>query len=136
MRRYDDILHLPRPVSTRHPSMSRGDRAAQFAPFAALTGHDALLRETGRLTEEETELTEDEKALLNRQLQSLAECLSQSPEITVTWFRPDDRKPGGACLTATGRLVRLDPYTQTLHLEDLPPIPMEQLRKIDAPGFA
>ena len=106
MARYGDIIDLPRPVSERHARMSMGDRAAQFSPFAALTGYDAAVEETARLTQDRIELDESRKAELDRRLRQLREC----PGMTacVTYFVPDDRKPGGAYVTVTGQFRRLD----------------------------
>ena len=102
--RYDDIIELPHHVSTRRVHMSGVDRAAQFAPFAALTGHDAAIRETARLTDSCVELTEDRKAVLDRTLQYLRDHLNESPEVTITHFVPDSKKSGGAYVSTTGQV--------------------------------
>ena len=83
---YDDILHLPHPTSKRHPRMPIADRAAQFSPFAALTGHGAAIEETARVTDRRIELDEDAKEQLDQTLQLLLERIDEQPEITVTWF--------------------------------------------------
>ena len=98
--KYDDILHLPHHVSTKHPQMSMQDRAAQLSTFAALTGYGEVIRETGRLTEDWIELDEAAKAELDRRLRLLAAGLDQRPAVTVTWFQPEERKAGGAYVTA------------------------------------
>ena len=115
---YDDIIHLPHHVSEVRPRMSTLDRAAQFSSFAALTGYDAVIRETGRRTDAPPELDESRKAMLNEQLQLLLEMLETRPEVTVTWFVPDERKAGGACVSATGRVERLDAVRGILVLGD------------------
>ena len=92
--KYDDMLCLPHRVSALHPQMSRHNRAAQFSPFAALSGNDAVLQEAGRLTQPQKELDEGVQAELNGQLRVLAGLLDQHPEVTVTWFQPD----GNGCL--------------------------------------
>lgn len=116
--KYDDIIDLPHHVSTRHPQMSPMDRAAQFSPFAALTGHDAAIKEMARLTEERGELDESRKEELNERLWLIRERLSERPEITFTYFKPDEKKSGGAYLTVTGKVKRIDEYEHQIHLED------------------
>ena len=116
--KYDDMLHLPHPNSTRHPRMPISERAAIFSPFAALTGHAGAIAETARLTDQKMELDEDTKAELDRRQAVLLEHISEQPEITVTWFQPDERKAGGAYLTATGRLKKLDEIQRVLVLVD------------------
>ena len=115
--RYDDIMHLSRPQS-RRAKMTLQNRAAQFAPFAALTGYDAAIRETGRLTDQRRELDENEKARINGQLQFLAAHVGSRPWIAVTYFSPDERKTGGAYVTFTGALEKIDPYRACLSFED------------------
>ena len=92
---YDDIINLPHPTSAKHPRMPLSDRAAQFAPFAALSGHSAALVETARLTDQRMELDEDARAALDSKQQLLLERIKERPEITVTWFQPDAKKDGG-----------------------------------------
>lgn len=116
--KYDDIIDLPHHVSTRHPQMSPMDRAAQFSPFAALTGHDAAIKEMARLTEERGELDESRKEELNERLWLIRERLSERPEITFIYFKPDEKKSGGAYLTVTGKVKRIDEYEHQIHLED------------------
>lgn len=135
-RRYDDMLRLIHHSSATRPRMSMHDRAAQFAPFAALTGHDAAIRETARRTEVCPVLDETAIAALNRKLQFLLPLLSRQPEVTLTYFRPDDKKDGGALLQVTGLLKKLDPYAQILLLADGTGIPMDRLLAIDSPLFA
>ena len=110
--RYDDIIHLPHHVSTAHPPMPAADRAAQFSPFAALAGHEAAIRETARLTDERAELDENAKAVLDEKLRMIQEMLPAHPEITVTYFQPDAKKSGGAYVSVTGRVKKLDLYRQ------------------------
>ena len=116
--RYDDIIDLPHHVSRKHPQMPLLDRAAQFAPFAALTGHEAAIRETARLTEEEIELDENCKELLDFRMQYLQEHLSEQPSVTVTYFKSDEKKSGGAYETVTGIVKKVDRYAGTLVLTD------------------
>ena len=106
--RYDDIINLPHHVSTKHPHMAPIDRAAQFSPFAALTGHDEAIKETARLTDERMELDENRKELLDARLQLLREHLGEKPTVTFTFFEPDERKSGGAYVTVTGSVKKIE----------------------------
>lgn len=133
--RYDDILHLPHHVSPRRSRMSDWDRAAQFSPFAALTGYDATVRETARLVGRRTILAEDGCEELDRKHQRLLEHLSERPEITVTYFVPDLRKEGGEYVTVTGRLEKLIPTRQLMILEGDRRIFLEEIRAMESPLF-
>lgn len=132
---YDDILHLPHPTSKRHPRMPIVDRAAQFSPFAALTGHGAAIEETARVTDRRIELDEDAKEQLDQTLQLLLERIDEQPEITVTWFSPDKKKAGGQYHTATGKLKRIDSREGRLTLTDGNQIPLEDLLEIRSESF-
>ena len=132
---YDDILHLPHPTSKRHPRMPIADRAAQFSPFAALTGHGAAIEETARVTDRRIELDEDAKEQLDQTLQLLLERMDEQPEVTVTWFSPDKKKAGGQYHTATGKLKRIDTQASRLILTDGTQIPLEDLLEIRSESF-
>ena len=132
---YDDIIHLPHHVSAKHPQMPLMDRAAQFSPFAALTGHAVAIQETARVTEEWMELDEGEKAVLDERMQLLRENLSQKPEITFTYFAPDEKKSGGAYLTVTGRVKKIDGYGRRVILEDGTDLDMGRLFSIEGELF-
>ena len=121
---YDDIIHLPHHVSRNHPPMPMLDRAAQFAPFAALTGYEAAVGETARLTAERRELDAQEAEELTRRLASLIACLPERPEVTVEYFVPDERKSGGAYVTVTGRVRHISVAEKTLVMEDGTEIPL------------
>ena len=108
MHKYDDIINLPHYTSSKRPRMAMIDRAAQFSPFAALTGYDAAVKETARLTEDWVELDEYQKSALNDRLQILQERLSNTPVISITYFVPDERKSGGAYCTETGITKKMD----------------------------
>ncbi len=108
MGAYEDILHLPHHRSEKHPPMSMRDRAAQFSSFRALTGYEDALGETARLTDERIERSEEEQQRLDAILQHLERRLPERPAVTVTYFRPDDRKAGGAYLQHTGSLRTID----------------------------
>ena len=124
---YDDIIDLPHPTSRRHPRMPIRDRAAIFSPFAALSGHGAAIAETARLTERRIELDEDTRAELDRKQAVLLEHIDKQPEITVTWFQPDERKDGGAYRTAAGRLRKFRELERVLVLADGTEIPLEDV---------
>ena len=132
---YEDILHLPHPTSKNHPRMSIQDRAAQFSPFAALTGHAAAIAETARLTDRKMELDEDTKAELDRRQAILLEHIDQQPEFTVTWFRLDERKEGGAYVTTAGRLKKIDQVERILVLTDGTRIPLEDVADLESECF-
>ena len=116
MGNYDDIIDLPHHVSSTRPRMPMIDRAAQFQPFRALTGYEDAVRETARLTDRRIELTEEEKARLDAALQRLMDSISSRPQVSVTWFQPDKRKAGGAYVTTTGRLKKIDELEGVLNL--------------------
>lgn len=128
---YEDIIRLPHHVSRRHPRMSAMARAAQFAPFAALTGHEAALVETRRLTEGRIELSEEETERLDARLQQLRAVLEEEPRVTVEYFRPDDKKEGGACLTYSGHLRRIDEQRRLLIFAEGTQIPIPELLDIE-----
>ena len=132
---YDDIINLPHPTSRRHPRMPVRDRAAIFSPFAALSGHGAAIAETARLTEQRIELDEDTRAELDRRQAVLLEHMDEQPEITITWFQPDERKDGGAYLTTTGRLKRIDKMNRVLYLVDGRGILLDEIVDIMRGGF-
>ena len=128
---YDDIIDLPHHVSTTRPRMSRLDRAAQFAPFAALTGYGAAIKETARLTDERSELGEYELMELNAGIHMLMERIEEHPQVEITYFKPDERKDGGAYLTVKSRAKRLNEYERFLLLEDGTEIPFDDIYKIE-----
>ena len=128
---YDDMLNLPHPTSARHPRMSLSDRAAQFAPFAALSGHGTAIAETARLTERRIELDEDVKAALDFKQQMLMDRIDEHPDVSVTWFQPDGKKDGGRYVTTTGRLKRIDEVERVLVMEDKTTVPLDDVISID-----
>lgn len=127
MTDYDDIIRLPYHVSQNHPQMSMHDRAAQFAPFAALTGYESAVGETARLTSERRELDPQEAEELNRRLTDLAARLKDRPKVTIEYFVPDERKSGGAYVTMTGRVRNISVLERLLVMEDGTEIPMEDI---------
>lgn len=133
--KYDDIIHLPHPTSKKHPRMSAWNRAAQFSPFAALTGHREAIRETERLTDTFTELLEDQKAQLDEQLQLLREHLSFRPSVEITFFQPDDKKSGGSYLTVQGQVKKLDDDNRRILFADGTAVALEQICAIQSELF-
>ena len=133
--KYDDILHLSHPTSKKHPRMPISDRAAIFSPFAALSGHGAAIAETARLTDRRIELDEDTRAELDQKQAALLEHIGERPEVTVTWFQPDGRKEGGAYVTVTGRLKKIDEVGRTLTLLDGTAIPLEDVVGLESDCF-
>ena len=132
---YDDIIHLPHHVSTKHPQMALSDRAAQFSPFAALTGHEDSIRETARRTEAFLELDEDKKEQLDEKMHVLQEYFSEKPEIMVTYFVPDEKKAGGAYVTHRGRIRKIDTYLRRLLFEDGTEVHMQYIFEMDGEIF-
>jgi len=132
---YDDIIHLPHHTSPTRPRMSMIDRAAQFSPFAALTGHAAAVKETARVTEAQMELTEDSKAMLDEKLQMLMELLPSEPEVVITYFEPDERKAGGAYIEVSGSIKKINTYQRTVVFSNGAAIPMDRIVEIDTEIF-
>lgn len=128
--KYDDIINLPHHVSKKHPQMSLLNRAAQFSPFAALTGHEDAIQETARLTDSFIELNEDKKEQLDEQLQLIRENLEQKPECEITYFRPDDKKDGGTYVTIRGRIKKIDEYSHQIIFTDGTILPIEHIFSI------
>lgn len=125
--KYDDIIALPHPEPRTHPRMSLHDRAAQFSPFAALTGHSAAIAETGRLTDSRITLDESEMTRVDTELQHLQELLPSRPTVSITYFVPDERKAGGSYQTVTGTVRRIDTVNGVLLLTDRREIPIADI---------
>lgn len=126
--KYDDIINLPHPTSAKHPRMPIEDRAAQFSPFQALSGYGEAIQETARITGEKAELTEEEKAILDEKLRLLADT---GGEALFTYFLADDRKSGGAYVTAVGVLKKIDPLEGRIVLADGVQIPIEDILEVE-----
>ena len=116
--KYDDIIDLPHPVSEKYPRMTMSQRAAQFNPFAALTGYDEEVEEAGRYTEEEHELTDESVRTVNEALTELKLRMKERPNATVCFFEPDARKNGGAYHCITGTVRKIDEFQKKLHIGD------------------
>lgn len=131
MGKYDDILNLPHHVSSTRPHMSMHDRAAQFSPFAALTGYDDTVKETARLTDEKQELTADRITDLNQKITFLNEHAEERPEITVEYFIPDGKKAGGKYVTLSGKFRRIDEYNHNMVFTSGEEIPLNDIFEIE-----
>lgn len=125
---YDDMINLPHHTSAKHPRMPLIDRAAQFSPFQALAGYSEAIQETERLTQEKAELTEEEQNLLDQKLRQLT---SNAEEAAFTYFQPDEKKGGGAYITAVGSIHSIDYIGRTVVLSDKTAIPIENILTIE-----
>lgn len=129
---YEDIADLPHHVSTVHPPMDIRNRAAQFSPFAALTGYEDAIAEEARLTDGQIELSDEMFSVINENLAFLYEHAADYPEIRIHYFKPDERKAGGSYLTVRGVLKKIDPYGQRIVLQDGSAIPFRDIMEIEA----
>lgn len=132
---YDDIINLPHHVSTTRPHMKAINRAAQFSPFAALTGYDAAVKETARLTDVRIELSEDMKVALSDRLQIIADRIKEHPEIAITYFQPDAKKKGGSYITSISTVKKIDEYERIVVMTDGTAIPIDEIISIDGQIF-
>lgn len=128
---YDDIINLPHHVSEVHPRMSMLNRAAQFAPFAALSGYGDAIKETARLTDTKVELDENSKEMLDEKLQLIQEQSYAHPQISVTYFQPDKRKNGGEYVTVAGKFKKIDLYERSVVMMDGMRIKIEDITEIE-----
>lgn len=132
---YDDIINLPHHFSEVRPHMSVIDRAAQFSPFAALTGYDAAIKETSRLTDERVELDQYMKDVISDRLQIILDRISEHPEITITYFQPDIKKTGGTYVTAVSTAKKIDNYERMVVMMDGTVIPIDEIISIEGQIF-
>lgn len=128
---YDDIINMPHHVSVDRPHMPMLDRAAQFAPFAALTGYDAAIVETARLTAAKRDLSEEQKEVISKRLFELKKRLKTDPLVTVTYFVPDSRKTGGAYRTITGAAKKVDEYRGILEMSNGITVPFDNIMSVE-----
>lgn len=135
MGKYDDIINLPHHRSSKHPHMALIDRAAQFSPFAALSGHEAAISETGRITEAKHDLTYDKVEELDEKLQMIKSCLSYHPEVSISYFLRDQKKAGGSYLSVIGNLKKIDENARSLILENGTSISLDDIYDFDSPMF-
>ena len=132
MNQYEDIINLPHHVSKKHPQMTLYERSAQFAPYAALTGHGDAIKETGRLTTARIELDEEEKEILDRKLQIIYNNFNSVKTVTFTYFIPDVKKEGGKYVSVTGIIKKIDTYKKMIILEDNTEIPIKEIVDISS----
>lgn len=127
---YEDIINLPHHVSATRPQMSMMDRAAQFSPFAALTGYDAAIKETARLTDQKIELDDYEKEEINDKIQLIAEHIREDFEVVITYFQPDGKKAGGAYVDALGVVKKIDEYERMIVFQEGRKVPIDDILEI------
>ena len=132
---YEDIVDLPHHVSKKHPQPTMADRAARFAPFAAITGYEEMVLEEARVTDDRIELDESSKAALNEKLNMILEFIDEQPEVKITYFEPDKRKAGGAYITVTGTVKRIDEYEHLVIMTDGKKINIDDIYKIQSDLF-
>lgn len=130
--KYDAIINLPHYVSTKRPQMSMHDRAAQFSPFAALTGYDEMVHETARFTDAWMELSEEELQTLNLKYHALEEILDEQPEVKFLYFVPDEKKTGGSYETVTGIVRKVDKYDRIITLQSGETLLMDHVVDIES----
>ncbi len=130
--KYRDMLTMSRPVSKKHMPMANADRAAQFSPFAALTGYDAAIMETARLTDRKIEPDEDYRTRMDERLRILSMYLAERPEVTVTHFCKDARKAGGEYRRYTGRLKKMEDYRRALVFADGTELLLDDILEIES----
>lgn len=133
--KYDDIINMPHHVSKTRPQMPNGNRAAQFSPFAALTGYEAAIEETKRLTEPRKELGESAIAILNAKMRILSDMLPEKPNVTITFFQKDEKKDGGTYIMAAGTVKKIDEYEKSVIMETGETIPIADILDIQSETF-
>ena len=134
--KYDDIINLPHHVSDTHPQMSMRNRAAQFSPFAALSGHSDAIHQTARYTDDFQGVDESNVEALNQKIAMILDKINEHPQITVTYFKPDEKKEGGSYTLKTGNIKRVDDYEHVLQFTDNEEIPIQSIFNIDGEMFS
>ena len=132
---YEDIVNLPRHISKVHPQATMADRAARFSPFAAISGYEDMVKEAARVTEERIDITDATKELLNEKLNMIIEFLDEEPEVTITYFVPDKKKDGGAYISITGTVKRIDEYERIVLMSDDKKIRIDEIYAIESDLF-
>ena len=132
---YEDIVDLPHHVSRKHPQPTMADRAARFAPFAAITGYEEMVLEEARVTDDRIEMDESSKAALNEKLNMILEFIDEQPEVSITYFEPDKRKAGGAYVTVTGTVKRIDEYEHLVIMTDGKKINIDEIYNLQSELF-
>ena len=133
--RYDSIKKLPHHQSATRPHMSLNDRAAQFSPFAALTGYEDAVAEAARLTDTKIELDEYAKGAINERLNAIQDTLDEQPEVSITYYLPDKKKSGGVYVTVTGCVKKVDEYEHIVVMRDGTNVPIDDISEIDGEMF-
>lgn len=128
---YEDMMELPHHVSSKRPQMPMSDRAAQFSPFAALVGYDAAIKEAGRLTDERIEPEEDRLNELNMKFRLIKEHLADEPEVSLSYFEPDERKAGGRYLEISGAVKKIDDFERSLTMKDGTKISIDDILAVE-----
>lgn len=132
---YEDIVDLPHHVSRKHPQPTMADRAARFAPFAAITGYEEMVLEEARVTDDRIEMDESSKAALNEKLNMILEFIDEQPEVSITYFEPDKKKSGGAYITVTGTVKRIDEYEHLVIMTDGKTINIDDIYNLQSELF-
>ena len=132
---YEDIVDLPHHVSKKHPQPTMADRAARFAPFAAITGYEEMVLEEARVTDDRIEMDESSKAALNEKLNMILEFIDEQPEVSITYFEPDKKKSGGAYVNITGIVKRIDEYEHFVIMTDGKKIRIEDIFALESDLF-
>ena len=132
---YEDIVDLPHHISKKHPQPTMADRAARFAPFAAITGYEEMVLEEARVTDDRIEMDESSKAALNEKLNMILEFIDEQPEVSITYFEPDKRKAGGAYVTVTGTVKRIDEYEHLVIMTDGKKINIDEIYNLQSELF-
>lgn len=132
---YEDIVNLPPHISKKHPQPTMLERAARFAPFAAITGYEEMVLEEARVTEERIELDEGTLAMLNEKLNIIHDSLDSEPVIQITYFEPDRKKSGGAYISVTGTVKRIDEYERLVIMSDGKKIRIDEIFGLEGKLF-
>lgn len=132
---YEDIVNLPPHISKKHPQPSMMDRAARFAPFAAITGYEEMVLEEARVTEERVDLDEGTLSILNEKLNMIQEFIDEEPEVTITYFEPDKKKTGGAYVKHIGVIKKIDEYARTVIFNDKTIVSIDDILAIEGEIF-
>lgn len=132
---YEDIVNLPPHISKKHPQPTMIDRAARFAPFAAITGYEEMVLEEARITEERIDLDEGTLSILNEKPNMIQEFIDEEPEVTITYFEPDKKKSGGAYIDITGTVKRIDEYEHLVIMTDGKKIRIEDIYGLESDLF-
>ena len=134
--KYDDIIALPYPQKSARKRMSMHDRAAQFSPFAALTGYEEAVEETARVTDEQIELAEDMKAMVDAKLGIIVSQIGTHPTVTITYFVSDERKTGGKYVTVTDKVKSIDGFEGVVRLVSKGSVEIQNIREIESEVFS